>query len=256
MPDTPALPFQSLSFSLIEDRRPRSAFKMRFIGEGLYEIHVEKGSAANPSTQFTREVPLEVARRLKDALQQIGVFAWEESYGTGGARRWSLNTVFKEGVFSVSSRGGDVPPEFGAMLEELYKLDFPRPTAGAAGATGQVRGAGSAINAMGLGGLGSMGGMSAGDLGAYSAMGGAAGSGIDFGQLGGFLGDAGLPGFDDEEMARLLAEAQRNPEVFQQRMREEFRHMPREEQDRLLDKLAETGMASRAWWERFFRGGF
>lgn len=256
MANEAALPFQSFSFTLIEDKRLRAAFRMSAVDEGEYELHVEKGSASNPTTQFTRCVPVESAQRLKDALQSIGVFGWEESYEPGparGARRWTVGTVFKEGVFSVSSRGYDiVPAGFDAMLEELYKLDFPRPAASRAGAGQAPRGVGSAINAMGLGGLGSLGGMSAGDMGAFAASGGL--PGMDAAGLSDMLGKIDGAGMDSQELSRLLSDAQGNPQALQQRMREEFRHMPHDEQERLLDQLASMGMASRAWWERFLRG--
>ena len=123
-------PFQSISFTLVQDRLGRKLFRMKRVGEE-YELHVEKGSSSNPSTQFTRMVPQETAQRFKDALDALGVFSWEEKYGDAsapGSMRWSLNTVFKEDVFSVASKGGsDAPRAFDAFLEELYKLDFPRP---------------------------------------------------------------------------------------------------------------------------------
>ena len=65
--------------------------------------------------------------------------------------------------------------------------------------------------------------------------------------------DSGLPGMDAGDMQRLLADAQNNPQLMQQRMKEEFRHLSPEEQSRMLDALAATGLATREWWERFFR---
>lgn len=318
MPET--APFHSFSFTLIEGRQPRALFRMRAADEGLYELHVEKGSAANPISKFTRTVPVEVAVRLRDSLQEIGVFSWEESYGDAaspGSRRWNVSTVFKEGVFSVASKGGsDVPAGFDQMLEELYKLDFPRPggkaagaaagNAGAAGSSGigspgltgragmadapgatgapGIPGMSEALRAMGSFGAGGLGGLSAGDLGAYNAMGGAEGmfgalssfgsartkgvdaqaglgsgagggaDGVDFSQLADMMKKGGVDGLDPSEMNRLLSDAQRNPQAIQQRMRDEFQHMPHEEQERMLDALASTGMATREWWERFLRG--
>lgn len=255
MSDDVALPFHSFSFTLIEGKRPRTALRMVAAEGGSYELHVEKGSVSNPSTQFTRRVPVDTAQRLKDALQDIGVFGWEEAYEGGpsrGSRRWTVSTVFKEGVFSVSSRGYDIVPKgFDAMLEELYRLDFPRPASPGAGGQ-SPRGVGSAINAMGLGGLGSMGGMSAGDMGAFAASGGL--PGMDASELANMFGGLGSSGLDSQELSRLLSDAQDNPQALQQRMREEFRHMPHDEQERMLDQLASMGMASRAWWERFLRG--
>lgn len=261
MTEQTAAPFDSFSFTLIEDKRPRSAFRMAVQQDGTYELHVEKGSASNPSSQFTRTIPRESAQKLKDALDAIGVFGWEEAYGNRAgapARRWNITTVFKEGVFTVASKGrSETPAGFDSMLEELYRLDFPRPVAQAkqAGA-----GIGNAIRSMGASGIG---GLSAGDLGAYGAagkIGDALGNaaefgrmpgaeGIDFSQIADLMND-----IDASEMSRLFAEAQNNPQAMQQRMRDEFAHMTPDEQNRLLDSLSASGMASRAWWERFFRG--
>ena len=181
-----------------------------------------------------------------------GVFAWDESYPDSPgapARRWTLSTVYKKDVFSVSSKGGsDVPVGFEILLEELYKLDFPRPDASRTSATTarQGIGLGTALNSMGSLGLGSIGGMSAGDLGAYGAMGKGGFGDMDFSKLGEMM--------QGSEMADLFGELQRNPQAFEQRIKEEFHHMSPEEQNKMLDMLASTGMASRAWWERFLRG--
>ena len=249
-------PFHSLSFTLIEGTRPRAALRLKLREGGMYELHVEKGSASRPTSQFTREVPLETAQKLKDALQDIGVFAWDESYGDAPdvpARRWTLNTVFKEGVFATSSKGGsDVPVGFETMLEEFYRLDFPRPEAARATASAprQGIGLGTALNTMGSLGLGSVGGMSAGDMGAYGAAGKGGLGDVDFSKLGDVLGgELAGAGFGD-----VFAEMQRNPQALEQRMKDEFRHMSPDEQNQLLDMLAGTGIASRAWWERFLRG--
>ena len=251
MPEEANLPFHSFSFTLIEDRRPRLAFRMESITPDLYELHVEKGSAAKPSSQFTRSIPLESAQRFKDSLQSIGVFGWAESYGNvegRSPRRWSVNTVFKEGVFSVASKGGsETPPGFDDMLEELYRLDFPRP-AEQANRSG-ARGFGTALGTSGVRGFGAL---SAGDLGAYSSLGSA--GGMDFSQMAELFGQGAFSGFDVSEMNELLSEAQRNPKLLQERMREEFRHLSPDEQNQMLDALAATGMASRAWWENFLRG--
>ena len=217
MPEETTHPFHSFSFTLIEGTRPRAAFRMKALEGGMYELHVERGSASRPSSQFTREVPLATAQGLKDALQELGVFTWDESYPDAPglpARRWTLTTVFKEGVFSVSSKGGsDVPVGFELMLEELYRLDFPRPEQSRVGKPAP-----------------------------------AAAARPDFGALG------DLSNSDMSELQSLAAERQRNPQAMQQRMKDEFRHMSPDEQNQLLDMLSSTGMASRAWWERFFRG--
>lgn len=213
MPDAP-LPFHSFTFTLIADRKPRAAFRMTALESGMYELHVERGSASNPTSQFTREVPTDVAQRLKDALQDLGVFGWDESYGDAkapGSRRWSVNTVFKEGVFSVASRGGsDAPATFDAMLEELYRLDFPRPDA--------PRAAASQPGAQRLGSSGVM-PSSIGDLAAFSSSG-------DFSNM--------------------------NMEALQQRVADEVRRMGPAERKQMIDMLVQSGMGTREFWEDFF----
>ncbi len=216
MPEEKPLPFHSFTFTLIADRKPRMAFRMTAREGGMYELHVEKGSASNPSSQFTREVPVDVAQRLKDALQDIGVFTWEESYGdtkAPGSRRWTLNTVFKEGVFSVASKGGsDAPAGFDEMLEELYRLDFPRPDG--------KRPVAAPSGAKGMSGL------------SPAALRDMMGAG---------------------ELSEMLGQLQQNPQAIQRRMKEEFRRMSPEEQRQLIDMLSQSGMGDRAFWEDFFR---
>lgn len=212
MPDT-ALPFHSFTFTLIADRKPRTAFRMKAVESGMYELHVEKGSASNPTSQFTREVPVDVAQRLKDALQDIGVFGWDESYGdtkAPGSRRWTVNTVFKEGVFSIASKGGsDAPAGFDAMLEELYRLDFPRPAEqGSAAQSG-----GSKRSTMPV-------------------------MPTSMGDLAAFMSQGGLPDFNSDEL--------------QQRMRDEVRRMGPAERKQLIDRLVQSGMGTREFWEDFF----
>lgn len=216
MPEEKALPFHSFNFTLIADRKPRAALRLRAVEDGMYELHVERGSASNPTSQFTRQVPTEVAQRLKDVLQDIGVFGWDESYGDAkepGSRRWTVNTVFKEGVFSMSSKGGsDAPAGFDAMLEELYRLDFPRPDERRAG------------NAKSL--QQSVSGMS------NAAITDMLGSG---------------------EAREMLDQLQRNPQAMQQRMKDEYRHMSADQRRQLIDMLVQTGMGTREFWEDFFR---
>ena len=213
MPEDKPLPFHSFNFTLIADKRPRTAFRLKAVEGGMYELHVEKGSASNPTSQFTREVPVDVVQRLKDALQEIGVFGWDESYGDAkapGSRRWTVNTVFKEGVFSISSKGGsDAPAGFDAMLEELYRLDFPRPAERAA--VGNSTGSGrTSMPVMPT---------SMGDLAA-------------------FMSQGGLPDLDSAEL--------------QQRMKDEVRRMGPAERKQLIDMLLQSGMGTREFWEDFF----
>ena len=233
-------PFEKLVFTLAQNRVGRKMFRMKLTPQG-YELHVERGSASNPSSQFTRMVPQETAQKLKDALDALGVFSWDEQYGDAaapGAMRWSLNTVFKEGVFSVASKGGSTTPaNFDALLEELYRLDFPRPEGAAkAPATTPIQPSSAASRMI------------------SDAM---KQTGVDFSSLPAGMGDALSAMLGDLKSADALdalSAMRRNPQEIQQRMKDEFAHMSPDEQNQLLDALAQTGMASRAWWERFFRG--
>ncbi len=287
MADQKNRPFQSFSFWMIEGRRPRVLLRLTapeppeaagsdipraMPDQELFTLTVQKGSAANPTSKITRQVPVAAAERLRDGLQQAGVFSWEESYGDStapGSLRWALAVVFQKDVFCIEAKGGsDVPPGFPQLLQELYALDFPRPAAEKPqGAQGVGRAIGDTMGALGVG---SIGGMSAGDLGAYAATKGAGGDFSYLKSLFGGAGGAGLPegldgleglgglgsldpaAIDPREASNLFAEMQRNPEAMQKRLRDEFRHLSPDEQSRMLDALAGLGLASRAWWERFF----
>ena len=219
-------PFQSLAFTLVEEVRGRSLFRMSRQEDGTYELHVEQGSGGNPTVDFTRIVPQESAQRLKDGLQEAGVFGWEESYGSLDGFpviRWNLNVVFKEGVFSFASHGGsDIPAGFDDMMEQYYRLDLPRKEEPST----QTQ-----------------------PMGAFSL------PGMDFSKLSEMMPEGGMDGFALEEMQQVFTEAATNPAAFSERIRSEFRQMPPDEQNQLLDALSSTGLASRQWWENFFRGG-
>ncbi len=225
IPERKNPPFQSLSFTLAEEPRGRSVVRMARRDDGMYSLHVEQGSGGNPKVRFTRMVPQGTAQQLKDALQNAGVFDWKPEYGNVAGRpamRWTFNLVFKEGVFSMASAGGnDAPPSFGVLMEQLYRLDLPRPEEGVANA---------------------------------AQAGGAWLPGMDFSKLEGLLPEGGLEGFSLEEFQRMFAEASANPAEFSERLRSEFRSLPPDEREELLDALAAMGMASRAWWENFLGG--
>lgn len=237
-------PFHSLSFTMAQSKVGRSLFRMTEQEDGSYKLHVEKGSATNPQVSFTRALSAERAQSLKDALSAAGVFGWDEEYGDAaapGQLKWRLDTVFKEGVFSTSSHGGsDVPAGFDDMLQQFYRLDFPRPkTPGEYGFSGA-----DALASQGVGGASLM-----------DALSGSADS-AQLGQLLEGLRDAigAQGGLSPDDMERIMRDMRENPGAMQDRIREEFSAMPRDDQERLLDALAATGMASRAWWEQFFRG--
>lgn len=214
-------PFDSFTFTLVQAGRGRSLFRMRRTEENLYELQVEQGVGNPPAVRFTREMNQEAAQRFKDELDAAGVFGWEEEYADTAidhGMKWSLSVVFKEGVFSMRSRGGSLtPPHFDDLLESMYKLDLPRPEAASQSAQQGMP-----------------------DMSAL-------------------FGGAGAPqGLDPEalrQMQDMLSEAQANPQAFKEDMQREFRSLPAEQQNQLLDMLGNFGMASRSWWENFLRGG-
>lgn len=262
MSEEQKLPFYSFKFSLIEGRQPRSLMNIVAPDDnddpGYYELRITKGSAANPLLSIDHKIPLDVVVGLRDTLQDLGVFNWEEEYGDSsapGARRWSMTLVFQKDVFSLNSKGGsDTPPRFDEFLEELYHLDFPRAAAPRIQTPERV---GSSIGGMmGAMGVNSIGSMSSGDLGAYAATKGASG---DLSYLKGMFGAQGVPdelkdldlnSLDLEEMQRQFMEAQQNPEAFQVQMRDAYKQMPLDEKEKLLTMLARMSGQSREWWRR------
>ena len=114
-------------------------------------------------------------------------------------------------------------PGFEELIEELYRLDFPR----AANPKSQVgQGMSNPLASMD----------------------------VDYAQMADLFSNGGIEGFDPSALVDLLSEARMNPSGLQGRIRDEFRQLPPDEQERMLDALASSGMASRAWWERFLRG--
>ena len=218
-------PFESFSFTMTDQSIGRRVFRMQ-VDEGgeTFSLHVESGTASNPKESFDRTVARSVVERMRDKLAEIGAFSWEGEYGDSsapGTRRWNMGIVFQEGVFSVQSFGGsDTPEGFADLLEMLYQMDMPRPASEAPSASATV---------------------SPGAAPDFSAMFGAAGpGGPDPAMLG--------------AMQEAFAQMQSNPAAFTRQMKDEFSHLPYEQQEALLDMLASSGMATRDWWERFLRG--
>ena len=220
-------PFHSFSFTMTDKGIGRRVFRMKYqLESNDYQLHIEAGPSADPEQEFDRVVSRTHAEKLLGVLSDIDAFNWESGYGdtaAPGTLRWNTNIVFQENVFSLQSFGGsDVPAGFDDLLEALYQMDLPRPAQSASTPFGQ----------------------------GPSGMAGTP----DFSSL---FGGLGGPGGPDPEMFQQMQEAfadmQRNPEAFAQQMRDEFRHLPYEQQESLIDVLASSGMATREWWERFFR---
>ncbi|ACU95016.1 hypothetical protein Ccur_13400 [Cryptobacterium curtum DSM 15641] len=224
-------PFHSLTFMMFKQPGGRSVFRMKEDGSGMYKLNVETGSSAN-GTHFTRTLPQASAQQLKDDLSAAGVFGWDEQYDLDADFKWTLNVVFKEGVYSQSSQGGSkVPPGFDEMLEAFYRLDFPRPDA-------------NETNQRGTASFGS----------ASLPFQFDKSTSFDFSSLSGMVDLDGIDQSALAEMQQAFATLQSDPARFQQMMRSEFAAMSAESQEGLLDMLASIGVASRAWWERFLRG--
>ncbi len=221
-------PFDRFTFTCTDRVNGRVLFWMHRLQDDSYELHAEKGPSGQLMAEFTRTVPLKTAEALRDELSEAGVFGWDESYpddAAPGSRRWNMTIVFQEGVYTQTCSGGSsVPDGFDALMEALYKLDLPRP---------------GADDAPGISTPPMMPGMPGGfDLSALFSGGPAGGP------------DASMLA----EMQQTMAEMQAHPERFQQQIKEEFRSLPLEQQEGMLDMLASTGMAPREWWEKFLRG--
>lgn len=196
------------------------------------------------AVEFTRTMPEETARTLKNDLAALGVFRWDPDYhdeqapGTG---TWKLTIVFQQDVFTFEAKGQQSAPDrFGQFLETLYQLDFPRPEDAAAkpdeGPARASRPRGSGIE--GMRGDGSSNPFDA------SALFGAAGANP--------LGD--MDAATMERMNQAFASMAQNPNAFMDSVRDEFRTLSPDEQRQLLDMLGTSGIQSRDWWERFLRG--
>ena len=243
--------FAAFAFSFNDRAHGRMVVRMRYLDEAAraqaadtvrgceYQLHVEAGPAERTTTDFTRGATLAQARSLSERLLDAGVFSWEESYPDdphGGMSRWMLGIVFQPDVFEIHSRGGSAYPQgFGDLLEALYDLGLPRP-----GSDEPARG--------GFGGV---------------PFGEAAAAGMPFDAqsmtrfMKAFEGmdiGSGFGGFDLSDLQRIMADMQADPQRMQELMRNEFRSMSPEQQGAMLDLLASSGLATREWWERFFRG--
>lgn len=246
-----SVPFSALSFSFNDRAHGRMTVRMRYLDEEGrtqaqddmrdcdYQLHVEAGPAERTTTDFTKGATLLQARTLVEKLLDAGVFSWEESYPDdpqAGMARWMLGVVFDPGVFEIRSRGGSAYPQgYDAMMEAFYELGLPRP------------GQDESVREIGFSGV---------------PFGEAAVSGKPFNMqsMQGFLKavegmDEGLDGFNmAADMQRIMADMQADPQRMHEMLRNEFRSMPADQQDAMIDMLASMGFASRAWWERFFRG--
>ena len=227
-PDAPAKkpPFHSFTFSLSDRAIGRRLLRLSYRAEtDDYELHVESGSQAVPETEFTRSASRTQAEILRDTLAALDAFSWEGEYDDStapGTRRWNVGIVFEKDVFSVQSFGGStVPAGFDELLEALYQLDMPRPE--------RAQTPAAANPFAGMAGM-------------------AGGAGPDLSSI--------LPPDADSfvigEMQQAMAELQNNPERFAAQLKEEFRHLPPEMQNNLLDMLAASGMGDRDYWRRFF----
>lgn len=219
-------PFQKLIFTLTDRANGRVLFQMTQRSEDEFDLHVEKGPTTQLVADFTRTVPLKTAENLRDALASLGVFGWDEEYADDvapGSKRWSLKIVFQEGVYTQECSGGSNTPEgFDGLLEEFYQLDLPRPGADdAPGITAKPA--------------------------AFTGM-------PDMSSLFAGAPEGGPDAAMIAEMQQAMAELQANPALFQQQIKEEFKMLPPEQQENMLDMLASTGFATREWWEQFLRG--
>ncbi len=241
-------PFRVLTFSFNDRAHGRMTVRAKYLDEEArreapesvrgceYQLHLEAGPAERTTTDVTKGLGLAAARMLVEKLLDAGAFSWDEAYPDdpqAGMARWMLGIVFEPDVFEIRSRGGSAYPQgFDAMMEAFFDLGLPRPgsdkpaSGGSSGIPFGEAAAGLPFNAQSMQGL----------MRAFEGMG------------------EGMGGFDFSDMQHIIADMQANPQRMQEMMREGFYSMSPEQQNAMLDLLASSGMASRQWWERFFRG--
>lgn len=244
---TQKVPFKALAFSFTDRAHGRMTVRMKHLeGEEApaaaagdpYLLHIEQGPAERTVVKFDKGASLDTASGLCTQLLEAGVFSWDETFPddpTVGPSRWMLNIVLEPGVFEVHVRGGSMYPQgFDAMMEAFYGLGLPRPEE-----AGSQRQGFSGMPFAGAGGLG--------------AFNPAALQGL-FEQMQRMMDSSGAGGAGLEEFQTVMRDIQENPQRMQELMRSEFRSMPAEQRNAMLDMLAATGLATRDWWERFFLG--
>ena len=243
-------PFRALTFSFNDRAHGRMTVRAKYLDAEArsnatgpvrgfeYQLHVEAGPAERTTTDFTKGMGMATARTLIERLLDAGAFSWDESYPDdpqAGVARWMLGIVFEPDVFEIRSRGGSAYPQgFDAMMDALYDLGLPRPGSddnarvGFSGIPfGEASVAGMPFNAQSMQGL----------MKAFEGM-----------------APGGMEGFDLSDLQRVMADLQSDPQRMQDMLRSEFRSMPAEQQNAMLDLLASTGIATRQWWEDFLRG--
>ena len=245
---TEKVPFKALAFSFNDRAHGRMTVRMKYVpeqerspefGSDPYLLHVEQGPAERTTVKFDKGASVEKASALCTQMLEAGVFSWDESYPddpTVGPSRWMLNMILEPGVFEVHVRGGSMfPMGFDAMMEGFYALGLPRPEDNEAPKMGLP----------GAAGMGAMGGMNMFNPAAMQGL---------MGQMQQMMNQPGAPQVNFEEMQMMMRDMQADPARMQELIRSEFRSMPAEQRNAMLDMLASTGFGTREWWERFLMG--
>lgn len=244
---TQKVPFKALAFSFTDRAHGRMNVRMKYLTEeersergttDSYMLHIEQGPAERTSVKFDKGASVDQASRLCAQLLEAGVFSWEENVPddpTVAPSRWVLNIILEPGVFEVHSRGGSMYPQgFDAMMEAFYELGLPRPE--------EVQEARRGF-----------GGMPFGEAAASMSMFNPASMQGLFRQMQQMSGQSGM-GFDFGDFQEVMRDMQENPQRMQEMIRSEFRSMPADQRNAMLDMLASTGFGTRDWWEKFFLG--
>ena len=244
---TEKVPFKALAFSFTDRAHGRMTVRMKYVpeqdrkpenGDDSYLVHIEQGPAERTVVKLDKGASVASASALCTQMLEAGVFSWDEVYGddvTVGPSRWMLNMILEPDVFEVHVRGGSMYPcGFDAMMEGFYALGLPRPADLEPSKAGFPSEGFGALGAMGMFNPTAMQGMMA--------------------QMQKMLGQPGAPDIDWEQMQMVMRDMQSDPARMQDLIRSEFRSMPADQRNAMLDMLASTGFGSRDWWERFFLG--
>lgn len=234
-------PFYSLYIQFLRRGESATTTKITLIDNQNYLVEHSMRRGGRPVPLAKRQISWSRIAEFRDRCQEIGVFSWSGTYDKdvkdSDIMRWSFRLVFEENVFSIEAQGkSEVPSGFDELLEELYKLDLPRPQSKSSSDSDYGEGSLNDISSAPLFGKLSDGGhMSLADMSAYASVDDRTKNVSNiFGQIaasgqGGAFGDA-LSAFKGQDMDK--------DEIMSQ-CKEYYRSLSSFERDRLVQQMSE-----------------